>query len=102
MSVPPKSLRICGVPYRVHFCGDADMQGDGHAGECCFMTQRIRVRDILPRATARNVLWHEVGEAIKNVDSLEMDHVTMTVAFNRALEVLDGNPTLRAHLWGGK
>ena len=98
----PKSLRICGLCFSVQTCGGVDMTDDNHAGECCFIRQRIRVLDYLHPQAKRNVLWHEVGEAVIATDGLEMDHETMTVAFNRAIEVLDTNPALRRYLWGGK
>jgi len=98
----PKSLRISGLRYSVQPVGNEDMVNDGVMGECDYTLQRIRVLEVLHPQTFRTVLWHEIGEAVKIQDTLEMDHETMTVAFNKALEVLDNNPALRSYLWGGK
>ena len=96
----PKRLKIAGRGYSASLV-DSELL-DNALGDCCFVTQKIRVLECLHPHTMRYVLWHECGEAVMAADLLEMEHETMTVAFNRALEVLDNNPALRAYLWGGK
>lgn len=96
----PGKLKIAGLTYRAKLV-DSGLLDDA-LGDCNFVTQNIRVLDALHPQSVRYVLWHEIGEAIGAADLLEMEHETMTVAFNRALEVLDNNPALRAYLWGSK
>jgi hypothetical protein len=96
----PKRLKIAGLVYKVELA-DSGLLGDS-LGACDYIIQNMRVLEVLPKRNMRKVLWHEIAEAIAAYDLLEMEHETMTVAFNRALEVLDNNPALRAYLWGGK
>lgn len=96
----PRSLMIGGLRHRVEVV-DSGLLGDELLGECAYTIQRIRLLDAMPRQKTRQVLMHEILEAITSTHLLELNHEQLSVTTTELLRVLDDNPALRRYLWGG-
>ncbi len=96
----PKRLRIGGLIHTVQ-TADSGLLDDAF-GDCEFATQSIRVLDVLTRQKERQILMHEVLEALTSTHLIELTHEQLSVVSTESLRVLDDNPALRAYLWGGK
>jgi hypothetical protein len=102
MNEMPKRLMIGGLPHTVHVVDSGMFEDEDTLGECCFVEQRIKVLDVLTPGKTRNVLMHEIIEAITATHILDLQHETLSVLATEILRVLDDNPKLRGYLWPKK
>lgn len=88
--------------HRVEVVDSGMFDDEDTFGECDYTTQRIRVLNVLPRQKARQILMHEILEALTSTHLIELTHEQLSVSSTELLRTLDDNPALRRYLWGGK
>lgn len=99
MTTIPSRLKIGGLIHAVRVVDSGLMTDEDSLGECDWVEQRISILDALPQRKRRNVLVHEIFEALTGTHIVEVQHEALSVLATELLRVLDDNPRLGGYLW---
>lgn len=91
-------LSIGGLRHTV-WLADSGLMDDAF-GDCDYATQRIRILDVLTDQKKRQILMHEILEALTSTHLIELTHEQLSAVSTEMLRVLDDNKHLREYLWG--